>query len=668
MQSVVSEETEGAGGGGWVWRPTPEQVHASHLMHFCRRWGLRDVAELHARSTADVAWFWDAVLRELGVVFERPYTAVLDDSGGLAFPRWCVGGRMNLTVSLLDRWAGTPTDAKAAVAWEDERGVGGEWTYRQLREAVERATAGLRALGFRAGDAAAVMMPMTVEVVVAMLAVIRAGGVFVPLFSGFGAEAAATRLSDSGATWLVTADGSWRRGKLVEICPVAEAAASRVGRAVRLVVLERLGGAATVRVPGDVLTWEGLMRAGESAPGLLRAAEVVDAEAPMMLIYTSGTTGRPKGAVHTHCGFGIKAAQDLLHGFDLQADERLCWVTDMGWMMGPWLVLGTLLLGATMVLYDGAPDHPHPGRLWELVARQRVTTLGVSPTLVRAMMRSQPPPRELLASLRKFGSTGEPWNPDPWRWLFEAVGGGTRPIINYSGGTEISGGIVCGNVVTPLKPCAFAGPLPGMDADVIDEHGQSVRGAVGELVLRKPWIGQTRGFWNDRQRYLDTYFTRGPELWVHGDFARVDDDGQWYLLGRSDDTLKVAGKRVGPAEVESVLVADEAVAEAVAVGVPDDTKGEALLCLCVLRSGVAPTEALRQRLGQRVVDAMGKALAPREIRFVPALPKTRNGKLMRRVARAAVLGKPVGDTTALENPQCLATLVQRPGSSEADVR
>ncbi len=238
-----------------------------------------------------------------------------------------------------------------------------------------------------------------------------------------------------------------------------------------------------------------------------------------MIIYTSGTTGRPKGAVHTHCGFPVKAAQDILLGFDLHRDETLYWVTDMGWMMGPWLVFGTLLLGATMVLYDGAPDYPGPERLWALVERHRVTTLGLSPTLVRALLKHGEAPVRAhdLSSLRKFGSTGEPWNPDPWLWLFNVAGSGRLPIINYSGGTEISGGILMSNVLAPLKPCSFAGPAPGMAADVTDEHGQPVRGQVGELVIRQPWIGMTRGFWKDPQRYLDTYWSRFPNAWVHGD-------------------------------------------------------------------------------------------------------------------------------------------------------
>lgn len=375
----------------------------------------------------------------------------------------------------------------------------------------------------------------------------------------------------------------------------------------------------------------------------------------MMIIYTSGTTGRPKGAVHTHCSFPLKAAQDVSHGLDLHEDETLFWLTDMGWMMGPWLVFGTLALGATMMLYDGAPDMPGPDRLWSLVEKHKVTALGVSPTLIRALRQhgDEIVKQHDLSTLRKFASTGEPWNPDPWLWLFNVVGGGKLPIINYSGGTEISGGIVMGNVLTPSKPCAFSGPVPGMAADVVDESGKPVREAVGELVIREPWIGMTRGFWRDKQRYFDTYWSRWPDVWVHGDWAAIDKDGMWYILGRSDDTIKIAGKRVGPAEVESILVAHAAVKEAAAIGAPDELKGEALVCFCVLNNGQDANPELAAELRKSVGRELGKALAPREVRFLSDLPKTRNAKTLRRLIRAAFIGEPLGDTSALENPTAL---------------
>jgi acetyl-CoA synthetase len=330
-------------------------------------------------------------------------------------------------------------------------------------------------------------------------------------------------------------------------------------------------------------------------------------------------------------------------------------VSDIGWMMGPWELVGMTLLGGTIVTYDGALDHPGPDRLWSIVERHQVNLLGISPTLIRSLMRhgADPVRRHSLASLRILGSTGEPWNPEPWRWLFDVVGGGRLPIINYSGGTEVSGGLVGGNVISPLKPAAFAGPPPGIAADVVDEQGNPVRNQVGELVVRAPWIGMTRGFWNDPVRYEETYWSRFPDTWVHGDWAAIDDDGLWYILGRSDDTIKIAGKRLGPAEVESVLVEHPSVVEAAAIGIPDALKGQALVCFCVLKPGEPGGPALAEDLKGLVVSKLGKPLRPESIEFVADVPKTRNAKVMRRIIRAAYLGDPLGDLSSLENPQAV---------------
>jgi acetyl-CoA synthetase len=383
--------------------------------------------------------------------------------------------------------------------------------------------------------------------------------------------------------------------------------------------------------------------------------EKTNAEDPLMIIYTSGTTGKPKGALHTHCGFPIKAAQDMAFGTDVHQGDTIYWMTDLGWMMGPWLVFGSLILGATMFLYDGAPDFPAPNRLWQLAEKHKVNQMGISPTLIRSLIPhgEEQFNQHNLSSLKCFASTGEPWNPDPWLWLFEKVGNKKIPIINYSGGTEISGGIVMGNPLMPLKPCAFSAPCPGMDVDVLDEDANPLRDAVGELVIKSPWIGMTRGFWHDQQRYLDTYWSRWENIWVHGDFAAIDKDGLWYILGRSDDTIKIAGKRLGPAEVESILVKHNDIVEAAAIGVPHDVKGSELILFAVTKPKVERSEALRQALNKMVIAEMGKALAPKAIFFVSDLPKTRNAKVMRRMIRAAYLGLDLGDTSSLVNPQAV---------------
>ena len=622
-------------------------IAQSNLTQFMSLHGLRSLDELQHRSITDLDWFWNAVLKDLDIRFRQPYSRLLDRSRGSAWPEWCVDGVMNIVDNCLDKYQGTATDMKMALLWEGEEGETSRLSYAELRSEVNRMANALRKLGLGKGDAIAVFMPMTPEIVIAMLAIIKIGGIFLPLFSGFGPQAIASRLNDAEAKALFTADACSRRGKISPLKSVADEAAALSPALRHMIVLKRMSTEIPWQ-PGRDHWWHGLQKAESDQS----ATEPTRAEDPLMLIYTSGTTGRPKGAVHTHCGFPIKSAQDMRQGLDLHSDETLFWITDMGWMMGPWLVFGTLLLGATMVLYDGALDFPGPDRLWGLVERHGVTTLGISPTLVRLLLRSGDAPvqRHNITSLRKFASTGEPWNPEPWQWLFRTVGGGKLPIINYSGGTEISGGILMGNVLTPLKPCAFAGPLPGMAADVVDEHGRSLRGEVGELVLRQPWIGMTRGFWRDSERYLQTYWSRFPDVWVHGDWAAVDADGLWYILGRSDDTIKIAGKRIGPAEVESILVDHPAISEAAAIGVPDELKGEALACFCVLKPGRQPSETLRDELKNRLASELGKPMAPKTLRFVDDLPKTRNAKVMRRIIRAAFLGQDPGETSALENP------------------
>ena len=640
-------------GGEFVWHPTPELVAQSNLQRFIKKHGLGSYDELMRRSTTDIAWFWDAVLRDLDIQFYEPYSRVVDLSEGKPWARWCVGGEMNIVHNMLDKYAGTEVDDRLAIKSETEDGTARALTYKELRVQTNKMAAALRSLGLGKGDAIGVFMPMVPEIVIAMLAIIKIGGIFLPLFSGFGAAAIVSRLNDADAKAVFTADGTYRRGKFCAMRQVAHEAASQVSTLKHLIVLGTAEDQQAERLPYKTHSWSGLINL--STPGSLQPTARTSAEDPMMIIYTSGTSGRPKGAVHTHCGFPVKCAQDMWHGLDLHPDETLFWMTDMGWMMGPWEVFGTLLLGATMMLYDGAPDFPGPDRVWSLVDRHKVTALGVSPTLIRALRRhgDEIVHQHDLSTLRKFASTGEPWNPDPWMWLFQNVGCGKLPIINYSGGTEISGGIVMGNVLTPMKPCAFSGPLPGMAADVVDENGKSVRGQVGELVIREPWIGMTRGFWKDRERYIDTYWSRFPDVWVHGDWAAVDNDGLWYILGRSDDTIKIGGKRVGPAEVESILVAHPQVSEAAAIGVPDSIKGEALVCFCVLKKGANGDLTLAGELKKNVGRDLGKALAPREVVFVADIPKTRNAKVMRRIVRAAYLGEKLGDTSALENPASL---------------
>src|SRR5688572_10403676 len=630
-----------------AWEPSERYIARSRLRAFAEKQGLRDFGALLRWSVEHPDAFWRAAEADLGVGWSQRYERVMDTSAGAPWTTWWSGGRMNYVATALGH-----DPAHVAVIAEGEEGTVRTLTFDQLERDVARFSSGLRALGVRKGDRVGIFMPLTVECAVAVLAVGAIGAVYIPIFSGYGAEAIAGRLRDCDASVLITADGFHRRGQVVPMKETADAAVALAPSVGKVVVYSRLGREAP-RGPKDV-AWDDVVARGNDRLAL----EDTSAEDPFMVIYTSGTTGRPKGAVHVHGGFPIKAAQDLAHTFDLTDRDALFWFTDLGWMMGPWAIAGSLLLGGRLVIYEGAPDFPGPDRIWSIVARHRVTHLGLSPTVIRALMAHGEAPvhGHDRSSLRVLGSTGEPWNPEPWWWFFREVGEVRCPIVNYSGGTEVSGGIVGGNVVGPIKPASFSGPCIGTAADVVDETGAPVRGAVGELVIRTPLPGMTRGFWNDRSRYEEAYWSRWPGTWAHGDWASIEADGFWYIHGRSDDTLKIAGKRVGPAEVESAAVSHRSVLEAAAIGVPHDIKGEAIVVVCVLRPGETDEQGLRSAIAATIAGELGKPLKPEVVAIVRALPKTRSGKVMRRVIRAAWLGEDPGDLSALDDPGAFAAI------------
>jgi acetyl-CoA synthetase len=632
------------------WRPSAEYIERSNLKRFMDRYGVRSFQELLSWSIDDVGRFWDAVSKDLQLEWYTPYQQVLDLSRGIKWPRWWTGGSFNYVHNALDKHAASATGDKLALICEGEEGQLKKLTYGQLLEETNRCANALQALGIKKGDRVGLYLPMIPQVAIAQLALGKLGAIYSPIFSGFGAEAVATRLQDCEARLLITCDGIFRRGKLVTTKEFADEAVALSPSVEKVLVVSRAGRTDTPWHAQRDVWWHDAI-AGQSTE--FDTART-DPEDPYMIIYTSGTTGKPKGVVHVHGGFPIKGVQDMAHMFDVQPDDTFFWLTDMGWMMGPWLVSGTLMLGATVFLYDGTPDYPAPDRIWDMIERHRISVIGIAPTVIRALMRSGDEwvRKHDLSSLRVLGSSGEPWNPVPWRWFQQVVGQGRCPIINYSGGTEVSGGIVSCTVVTPQKPTSFAGPIPGIDADVVDDAGQPVRGAVGELVVRQPWPGITRGFWRDPERYEETYWSRLPNIWVHGDWATIDQDGYWYILGRSDDTIKVAGKRLGPAEVESAAVAHSGIAEAAAIGVPDPLRGEHVVVFCVPRGG-ANDARLPDEVSDAITRSLGKALKPERVLLVRELPKTRSGKIMRRVIRGIYLGADTGDLSSLENPTSL---------------
>jgi len=928
-----------------AWTPTPDVIERAQLTKFMRQVGVSTWDELYEFSIRDVEKFTEEVLKFLDIKFVPPYEKLLDTSNGIEFPRWFGSGDtpvatndassfektssdqrgfalrahgdksvaapagLNITTMCLDRWQTDEMKDQPAVIWEGEEGESLSVSYKILFREVRYCAEELRSYGFGKGDPIAIHLPMMYDTVIALLAIGRIGAIAVPVFSGYGVDAIANRLNAIGAKALFTCDGYPRRGKAFDAFTIAEEAIKSCSTIQKVWVTKRTGDLSIWKRHPDsdfFLEFDEIC----GSDGKTSDPEPTLAEDPLIILYTSGTTGKPKGIAHTHASFPIKAAQDMAFGTDVGRGTRICWYTDIGWMMGPWLIYGALINGATICIYDGAPDYPSPDRMWEFCAKHKVEVLGISPTLIRALAASEgrsgdtpvatddasaserkgnsepgaferrgwsrkgklphfdgdvtqfitfrladslPQPvlerlkiqlehdklsddseeyrqriedyldegkgecllrnpemaaiveetilsehgkscdikawvvmpnhahvllrlnagyelaglmkrvkgisarkinialgrtgsvwqkdyfdryirdadhftkvfryiennpvvarlvslpdewefgsaaaaggngdksvaapslapfeRHDLSSLRAFASTGEPWNPAPWWWLFEKVGNSKLPIINYSGGTEIAGGILMGNPLLPIKPCSFPAPCPGMDVDILNEKGEPVKpGEVGELVIKQPWIGMARGFWQEKERYLDTYWRRFKDIWVHGDFAMRDKDGHWFILGRSDDTLKVAGKRVGPAEVESLLVAHPLVTEAAVIGVPDEKKGTAMVAF-VVRSGDTPVPMspegepfAERRSGVRgdksvptplevelkilVARDMGKPLAPSKIHFVSALPKTRNAKVMRRVIRAAYLGEDPGDLSALENPHTVDEIRQ----------
>ncbi len=633
----------------YAWNPTPEVIERSNVGRFMRRHGIGDYRDLIGRSTADIEWFWGAVVEDLEIAFFGPYDAILDASRGIPWSRWFVGGSINLAHHCLDRHARSSRRDRPAVIWEGEDGTVRRLSYAELHAETCRLAGALRRLGIGRGDRVGLFLPMVPEAVVAFLACAKIGAISLPIFSGFGATAVAARLEDGRAAALITADISYRRGKAIHLEPVAREAADACPSVRHVIVARSRRGTADDRGAIDArhIAWDEVV-AAESAEC---PSDPLDPEAPLMIIYTSGTTGRPKGAVHVHGGFLVKIAQEAAHQADMHEDDVLYWVTDLGWIMGPWELVGALAAGGTVVLAEGVPDYPAPDRLWSMVERHGVTILGVSPTLIRALVKHglEPVRSHDLGRLRILASTGEPWDPESWRWLFENVGRGRLPIINITGGTEVGACLLSAFPITPLKPCSLVGPSLGMAVDVYGPDGRPLRQGVGELVCTKPWPAMTRGIWGDPERYLATYWSRWPDVWVHGDWASIDEDGDWFLHGRSDDTIKVAGKRLGPAEVESILNGHEAVAESAAIGIPHSVKGEAILCFVVTQPGHEPGESLRVELSALVAEGLGKSFAPEDVRFVAELPKTRSGKILRRVIQRIATGQEPGDLSTIEN-------------------
>ncbi|MFX1563001.1 MAG: AMP-binding protein [Promethearchaeota archaeon] len=636
-----------------VWKPSRKYINESNIHRFMRKHKIASYDELIQRSVNEIGWFWDAAIEDLGIEWFQPYTKVFDDSQGIEWTKWFINGRINIVHNILDRHIKPETPEKKALIWVSETGEEQILTYRELNTQVCRLANALREQGFGIGVPMGIVMPMIPEAIIALLAIFKIGAIAVPIFSGFGFDAIRMRLQDVGAKVLFTSDASVRRGCLIPIKDTIDKSVEGLESIEHLIVVNRMG-TDIHWTPGRDIHWtEFLTGRRDESPTESMASEDV-----AMVLYSSGTTGKPKGTVHTHGGTLVQAAKEVAYNIDVKPEDLLFWVTDLGWMMGPWQVIGAQHQGATHLIYEGAVDYPTPDQLWAIIQKHKVSVFGLSPTAVRHLMRKgdQWVENHDLSSLRILGSTGEPWDDTSWMWFFEKIGQGKVPIINISGGTEIFGCFLCPMPITSLKPRTLRGPGLGMAIDVVDESGTSIRGKIGTLVCRKPAPSMTRGFWNDPERYLETYWSSFPGVWWHGDLAFVDNEGYWFLLGRADDVIKVAGKRVGPAEVETAMTGHPQVSEAASVGVPHPTKGSAIVVYVVLTPNTKITENLREELKSHVGLTMGKPFIPHDVRFVTALPKTRSGKILRRLVKQIYLGEEPADLSSVENPEALDSI------------
>ena len=637
-----------------VWHPEQADREHSEIARLIRAIGCENYDELLQLAEADPARYWNVVQEYCGIVWDVEPTAYVDLSRGPEFPQWFPDGRLNWVNTVLSYARRADSSGRLALVAESEDGSTRQLTYAQLAQQVSDFAAGLAVLGVGRGDRVGLMMENGIEATVSALAIAYMGAIMVPLFSGFGVDAIISRFTAAEVSFVISTTGFARRTKRVNVeSPMREAWARTP--AVRGVVWKRGQGEQGGKANGDARDhdWNDVLELGSERP--LPAASM-GANDPFMVIYTSGTTGKPKGVVHTHGSFPLKIAHDSAVHFNVREGDVYCWPADMGWIAGSLVLSSALLRGATLVCYDGAPDYPDWSRMSRLVERHGVTHFGSAPTLIRGMAGNEALAlKGDVSSIRMLITAGEGIDPEHFSWFQQSFGRGVRPLINYTGGTEVSGALLSSVVVRPIPPSGFNTTSPGVNVAVVDATGAPVVDVVGELAVREPFVGMTQSFWKDDQRYLETYWRTTPGIWVHGDLAmHRSSDGNYFMMGRSDDTLKVAGKRLGPAEVEEVVLELDAIAEAAAIGVADADKGQRLVIFVVTVAGTEESdEALLARVSQHVDVRLGRPFRPSAVHVVKQLPKTRTTKIMRRVIRSVYTGAPPGDLSSLDNPAAL---------------
>ncbi len=628
--------------------PPEALAESSNILAYAREKGFSSFEELYAWTISEPEQFWDEMAHRL-IDWYAPYQQVLDESAA-PFYKWFVGGKINVVHNALDRHLSGPTADKTAIIWESEQGETITYTYAQLAAEVNRFANVLQAQGVNKGDRVTVYMSRVPELVIAMLAIVKIGAMHSVVYGGFSTEALYSRIMDAQSEVLITGDGGWMNNKVVELKKITDEAVERAQDVVKRVIVLRRTGHDIPMVAGRDLWWHELA----AQPGMddpCPTAEM-DAEDPMFMLYTSGTTGTPKGLVHTCGGYQLQVATTLHFVFDLKPDDVYWCAADPGWITGhSYIVYGPLMLGATQVMYEGSPSYPDPGRWWQVAERYGVTILYTAPTAIRGLMRfgEEHPNKYDLSKLRLLGSVGEPINPEAWRWYHHVIGHDRCPIMDTWWQTETGAFMITPNPTTPLKPGSGTKPFLGIEMDVVNDDGEpAAADDDGLLVIKRPWPAMLRTIYNDPDRYVQQYWSRLPGMYTAGDAARKDSDGYYWVIGRIDDVIKVSGYRLGTAEVESALVSHPAVAEAAAIGLPHEIKGNAIHTFVILRQGFSASPELESELRQHVGKELGPIARPEAISFVGSLPKTRSGKIMRRVLKARALGLPEGDLSTLE--------------------
>jgi len=626
--------------------PTEDQKINSNIYRFMQKHDISTLEQLTEKANNDLEWFWKEVEKYCEIVWDKPYQKVLDLSKGLPWPKWFVDGKTNIYKSSVEKFSKLTPD-KVAYTFVSEDGKTSQVTYTELDNKVCKLANSLKSLGIQKGDVVAIYLPMIEESIIAILASAKIGAVQTVIFSGYSSESLQIRLQDCKAKILFVCDGFQRKGKPISQKVIIEDATQNTD--IEKIIVVPYKGVDIYEKSNKILFYNEIT----STQSESCLTEVTDSEDPLFILYTSGTTGRPKGVVHAHGGFSVFVANQAAFLIDTTQNDVILWPADIGWITGlVWNVYGLLIRGASAVIYDGALDFPNFDRIWNMLQQYNATIFGISPTAVRLFKKNnvQPLQSHSLDKIKNIPTTGEPLDEDSWRWLFEKVGNKKIPIMNLSGGTEIGGAMLSVFPGMKLKPSTVGIPCPGINLDVFDDNGNSIREKDGYLVIKSPWPAMTKSLLNDDQRYIETYWSRFENIWFHGDYVFVDRDGLWYMKGRTDDVINVSGHRMSTAEIEHTAISHNKISDAASISIPDDITGEAIILFVVPEEKIADLDI---EISNYISEKIGKLAKPKFVYALSDLPKTRTGKIMRRLLRAKLLGLKLGDLSSLENPQVL---------------